>query len=160
MARDGLPLLEIVEATVARARAEGGWHKPTALCIEDLVVNTGRTWLAARISGNDTVASPMRYVAVGTVATAPSLANTTLAGEIRRKLSAVATNNNGNVWTTTATFGGFADSIQSVAIVEAGVFNHASSGQGTMLQRVTFAAATLANSDILSVTLQINVGSS
>ena len=55
--------------------------------------------------------------------------------------------------------GGFADTIQSIAITEAGVVNHANSGQGTMLQRVTFAAVTLANSDLLKVELITNVGS-
>ena len=74
-----------------------------------------------------------------------------------RKTFAVGSATNNNIFTAINTFGGFADSITSAAIVEAAIFNHANSGE--CFQRVTFAAVTLANSDLLKLTLQTNVGS-
>lgn len=104
----------------------------------------------------------MAHMAVGTGTAAPVLTDGTtpgLYGEIKRK--ALSTNSaiTNNVYTAVMTLGGAADSIQSIAITEAGVFNHASSGQGTMLQRVTFAAVTLADSDLFRITLETNIGS-
>lgn len=127
--------------------------------VADLIVNPGRIYIANRIVGDDTVASAMNYMAVGTVSTAPALTNSTCPGEISRKALSQASATTDNVFEAIATFGGAAESIQSIAIVEAGIFNHASSGNGEMMQRVTFASVTLADSDLLKVTLQTNVGS-
>ncbi len=125
----------------------------------DLIVNNGRIYLAQRASAGDTVASKMNYMAVGTAVAAPALTDTTLPGEIRRKALAVYSANPNNVIMAVSTFGGFAETIQSIAITEAGIFNHASSGLGTMKARVTFASVTLADSDILRVEHLTNVGS-
>lgn len=131
------------------------------LPVQDLIVTAGRNYLAKRISAGDTVASAMAHVAVGTGSTGAALGDTALAGEMARKASAInSTLASSNVWSIVSTFGGFADSITSVQITEAGVFNHASSGQGTMFQRVTFSAVTLANSDLYRIQLDTNVGSS
>ncbi len=158
MAREGILLLEVVEAVVRRTRPDGTVFEERPSVV-DLVVNGGRSWLAQRIGGGDSVASPMAYMAVGTATTAPGLTDTTLTGEIKRKALAVNSATSGNLYTAVATFGGYADGITSTAITEAGVFNHAGSGQGTMFQRVTFSAVTLANSDILHLTLETRVGS-
>ena len=130
------------------------------ICANDLVVTAGRVYIAKRIASGDTVASAMAYISVGTATGAAALGDTTLAGEIKRKATAINSVLANNVFTAVVTLGGFAESIQSIAITEAGVFNHASSGQGTMMQRVTFASVTLANSDLLKITLETNVGSS
>lgn len=130
--------------------------------VEDLIVNNGRIFLARRIAGGDGQAAPgsaMAYMAVGTASTAAALTDTTLTGEVLRKALAVNSALTNNVYTAVNTFGGAADSITSLQIQEAGVFNHASSGQGTMFQRVTFATVTLADSDLLRVTLETVVGS-
>jgi hypothetical protein len=130
--------------------------------VEDLIVNNGRIYLARRIAGGDTQTAPgsaMAYMAVGTATAAAALTDTTLPGEIKRKGLAVNSALVNNVYTAVSTYGGAAESIQSIAITEAGVFNHANSGQGTMMQRVTFAAVTLADSDLLRITLETNVGS-
>jgi|SRR3990170_819926 len=130
--------------------------------VEDLIVNAGRIFLARRIAGGDSQTPPgsaMAYMAVGTATAAPALTDTTLPGEIKRKVLSTNSAITNNEYTAVATYGGFADTIQSIAITEAGVVNHANSGQGTMLQRVTFAAVTLANSDLLKVELITNVGS-
>lgn len=153
-AQESLALRELVRAEIIRANGS-----VEDVCVEDLIVNSGRTYLAKRIAGGDSVASAMAYMAIGSVSTAPALTDTTLTGEIKRK--ALSTNSaiTNNVHTCVSTFGGAADSIQSIAITEAGIFNHASSGQGTMFQRVTFSSVTLADSDMLKITLETNVGS-
>lgn len=165
--REALVLQEVVRADVYRARPDGsGWYdEPEALDVYDLIVTTGRNYIARRIVGNDSQTAPgsaMAYMAVGTVSTAPALGDTTLTGEIKRKALSLSSAGitAGNVYTAVTTFGGSADSITSLSMVEAGLFNHASSGQGTMMQRVTFAAVILANSDLLKITLETNVGSS
>lgn len=152
-----LQIGERVTVRLERAMPLGGWAEPEEICVEDLVVNNGRIFLAQRI-GLD-INSPMAHMAVGTVATAPALANTTLTGEVDRKALAVNSALVNNVYTSVATWGGSADSVTSVDLQEGGLFNHASSGQGTMFQRVTFASVILANSDLLSLTLETNVGS-
>lgn len=153
---EGLALKEIIEVNVHRY--DGGVER---LCVEDLIVTTGRTYLAKRIVSGDTVASAMAYMAVGTVTTAATLNDTTLPGEVKRKALAISSTTAGdNVYSAVATFGGAADSVTSLALTEAGLFNHANSGNGTMMQRITFAAVTLANSDFLNITMQTNVGSS
>lgn len=158
--QDGLPLLERIKVEVFRGHR--GYYLDTPdeePCVTDLVVNTGRIFLAKRIGGDNTVASAMTYMMVGTGSTAPTLTDTTLPGEIKRKTLAVNSATQNNLYTAVGTFGGFADSIQSIAITEAGVVNHASSGNGTMYQRITFAQEVLANSDILRITMETLVGS-
>lgn len=153
-AQEVLALRELVRAEIIRANGE-----VEDVCVEDMIVNAGRIYLAKRIASGDTVASAMAYMAVGTGATGPALTDTTLPGEIKRK--ALSTNSTlvNNIHTCVATFGGASESIQSIAITEAGIFNHATSGNGTMFQRVTFASVTLADSDLLKITLETNVGS-
>lgn len=153
---DALMLKETIEAKVIRA--DGSVEN---MAVQDLIVTAGRTYLAKRIAGGDSVASAMAYMAVGTVTTAATLNNTTLSGEVGRKGLAVNSTVAGdNVYSAVATWGGAADSITSLALTEAAITNHASSGQGTMFQRITFAAVTLANSDFFHLTMNTNVGSS
>ena len=130
------------------------------ICVNDLIVTAGRVYIAKRIAAGDTVNSAMAYIAVGTATGAAALGDTTVTGEVKRKITAVTSVLASNVFTAVVTLGGDADSVVSLAITEAGLFNHASSGQGTMMQRVTFASVTLANSDLLKITLETNVGSS
>ncbi len=161
--REVLTLQEIVKAELFRAKPEGGYHEARQIDVEDLIVNSGRIYIARRIVGGDstTGASAMAYMSVGTETTIASLNNTQLPGEVaggRKALSANSASTD-NVYTAVATWGGAADSVTSFALVEAGLFNHASSGEGQMMQRVTFAAVTLADSDLLKITLETNVGS-
>lgn len=157
---DKLPLFDFLSAEVYRGHRGFYADEPDeTVCAEDLIVNNGRVHIAQRMTGDDTVSSKMNYMAVGTVSTAAALANTTLTGEVQRKALAVYSATANNVVTAVCTFGGNADSVTSIAMVEFGLFNHASSGQGTMMQRVVAAAVTLADSDLVKVTLQTNVGS-
>ncbi len=155
-----LYLQEIVKAEVFRSTPYGYTDEPTEkLIVEDLIVNAGRSYIAQRIASGDTVASAMAHMAVGSGSTAAALGDTVLLSEQARKALAVSSAITNNVWTAIATFGGNADSVTSVQIAEAGVFNNANSGQITMMQRVTFSAVTLADSDLLKITLETNVGS-
>jgi len=158
---EGLPLLEPVKVEIFRGHR--GYYLDTpdeTPCVGDLITTAGRNWLALRIG--PAVNSPVGWMAVGSGATGAALGDTALVREISRKV--LATNTAGitaaNVYTAVATWGGAADTVQSIAIAEAGLFNHVGSGQGTLFQRVTFAGVTLADSDLLKVTLETNVGSS
>lgn len=166
---EGLLIQEIVQAHIYRGHRGYYADAPDEeLCVNDLIVTTGRQFLARRIAGGDAQTAPgsaMGYMIIGSGSATPALTDGStpgLYGEIKRK--ALSTNSAGitaaNVYTAVATFGGAADSVQSVAITEAGIANHASSGQGTLFQRVTFASVTLADSDLLKITLETNVGSS
>lgn len=152
-----LNLKEVVRVDVFRGRQGGYADTPDETpLVQDLIVNPGRVHLAKRIVGLDAQSSAMAYMAVGTGSAAPGLTNSMLAGEVDRKLFASESTTN-NVWTAINTWGGSADSITSVQVQEAGIFNKSDSGD--MFQRVTFAIVTLANSDLLKVTLETNVGS-
>lgn len=154
-----LSLGECIRVAVARHLPEGGWAPPQYLDTGDLVVNDGRVFLAKRINGGDAVASAMQHMAIGTVATAATLTDTKITGEVVRKTMAISSAVTNNKYQGVATFGGSADSVASVVLREAGIFNHAASGQGTMFQRVTYASVTLANSDLLHLTMETIVGS-
>jgi len=152
-----LLLTEIVEAHVARHKPGGGWHPAQEVEVGDLIVNAGRSFIASRIAANSP--DPISHMAVGTVNTAAALANTTLTGEVARKTLAINSAITNNLYTAVCTWGGFADSVTSLQLREAGLFNASGSGAGTMLQRVTFSTVTLADSDFVSITLKTNVGS-
>ena len=102
--------------------------------------------------------TPYVNVAVGSGTAAGSLGSTALINEVLRKAGATQTTSRSNIILTT-TWGGAADSITSIALEEAGIFNSASSGAGTMLNKVTGVNATLADSDILNLEMTFRVGS-
>jgi len=147
--RDRLSLKAIwlVEITRADGRVE-------RKRFENLIVGDGMDWLAQYLTSNP--GSAMAYTAVGTGGTDPTVNDTALEGEVARNTFATNTSSN-NVWITVTTFAGAADSITSVALTEAGVFNAATGG--TMFQRLTGTIATLGNSDFLKLTIETTIGS-
>lgn len=157
---EGFYLNEVVKAEIFRGR-RGYYndHPDETVCVNDLIVGTGRIYIAKRICSGDAVASAMGFMAVGTVSTSPASADTTCTGEVKRKALAINSVLAASIFSAVCTFGGAAESISSLQLTEAGLFNSVSSGLGTMMQRVTFAAVTLADSDLLKVTLQTDVGS-
>lgn len=156
--QDQLRIGEAITVERFRPLPSGGYPAMgERLEVEDLVVNAGRVFLAQRIGAD--VNSPMAHMAVGTSATAPALTQTDLPGEADRKALSTNSAQVDNIYTAVATWGGDADSVTSVQIQEAGLFNSPNSGIGTMFQRVTFATVTLADSDLLKITLETNVGS-
>jgi len=116
-------------------------------------------YLADRIGSRTTgTNSTMSVVCVGTVSTAATLTNATITGEVKRKLFD-STSRNANIWIYVNTFGGSADTVTSVQIVEAGTLNSAVSGGGVLFQRVVFASVVLADSDFLKLQVETTVGS-
>lgn len=139
---------------VMRGRVE---HIPPA---KNLVTTVGMNFLAQWVSsyaiGSN---SQMAYMAIGTSTTVASINQTTLPGEVTRKaFSAVSVS--ANSWTAVTTFGGGSDSIANVSIAEVGIFNHASSAQGIMYNRILVSSIfTLANSDIAALRVYSAIGS-
>ena len=158
---ESLGLGEILKAEIFKPKNGKYQDKPDyTVCVNDLITNLGREYIAARMTSvaDATINSLMGWMAVGTVATAAALTNSLCTGEVARNaLSAYSAAS--NIITATMTFGGSSDSVTSLSLVEAGIFNHTQSGTGIMMQRVTFSAVILANSDILKLTLETNVGS-
>lgn len=119
------------------------------MAVPNLIVTVGKNHIAARIQG--TSQGVMSYMAIGTVATTPTVGDLTLNTEIARVALATYTNST-NTIQATATFAG---GTGTGTLREAGLFN-ASTG-GTMLAHTTFPAITKASSDTLSITWTITI---
>lgn len=117
--------------------------------VPNLVVTTGRNYIASRMTA--TSATAMSHMAVGTGTTGAVIANTTLETELtRRALDSQSTST--NVSTYIATYGA---GIATGSITEAGIFNAASAG--TMLCRTTFGVVTKAADDIMVITWNVTI---
>lgn len=116
--------------------------------IKNLVVATGKTFIAAAMVGTPT---QMTHMAVGAGTTAAASGDTALGSELGR-VALASDSSSSNVVTYTATFPA---GTGTGAVTEAGVFN-ASSG-GTMLCRTVFAVVNKGADDAMSITWQITV---
>lgn len=116
--------------------------------IKNLVVATGKTFIAAAMVGTPT---QMSHMAVGAGTTAAASGDTALGSELGR-VALASDSSSSNVVTYTATFPA---GTGTGAVTEAGVFN-ASSG-GTMLCRTVFAVVNKGADDAMSITWQITV---
>lgn len=116
--------------------------------IKNLVVTTGKGFIAARMVGTPT---EMSHMALGASSTAAAAGDTALGSELGRVALASDTSS-GAVVTYTASFPA---GTATGAVVEAGIFN-ASSG-GTMLCRTVFAVVNKGADDAMSVTWAITV---
>lgn len=116
--------------------------------IKNLVVNTGKEFIAARMVGTPTA---MSHMALGSVNTAAAVGDTALGTELGRVSLASATST-GAVVTYTASFPA---GTATGAVVEAGIFN--ASSAGTMLCRTVFAVVNKGADDAMSVTWAITV---
>lgn len=121
---------------------------------DNMVVDAGMDFLVAYLSSSP--GSAMNHVAVGTGTGASSLGAVALAGEVARNVMGSKLSSK-NVWITTCTFAGGTDSITSVALTEAAVFN-ATSGYNCF-QRIQGVLATLGGSDYLHLTIETTIGS-
>lgn len=112
--------------------------------VPNLIVQSGRDWMAARKVGD--AAAVMSHMAIGTGTTAPALGNTALEAEVsRRPLTSIETV--GNVTTYEATFG---QGHGTGAITEAAIFNAAA--DGTMYNRTTFPVVNKQADDSMAIT--------
>lgn len=133
------------------------------LYVPNLVVSTGKTWIASRMVG---VADPiMSHMGIGTSSTTEVAGNTALGAELTvaggytgytRAGLTIATSSS-NVVTYSANFAANNPSAPSDGAVlrEAGIFN-ASSG-GTMLCRTTYPIVTKLPADALTITWTITI---
>jgi len=116
--------------------------------IKNLVVATGKTFIAGRIVGTPTA---MSHMAVGSSSTAAANGDTALGASLGRVALTSATSS-GAVVTYVATFPA---GTGTGAVVEAGVFNDPTAG--TMLCRTVFAVVNKGVDDAMSITWAITV---
>lgn len=116
----------------------------------NVVCTNGKEFLASFLYSAAVAASTftMKYIAIGTDATAEAAANTTLGTEVART-TGTASYVSGQIFQVTATF---ASGTGTGAIVEYGLFS--SSTGGTMLSRDTEAAVNKGSNDVLTVVAQ------
>lgn len=156
----GVPIRARWWVETTRANPRGGYLPPQGMFYPNLVVTEGLEFMASRIGSRAIgVNSTMSATAVGTISVAATFTDVAVTmGEVDRKLfSSVSLAS--NVWIQVTTFGGGADAVTSVNMVEAGTLNSAQSGLGQLFQRVVYAAVTLADSDFLKLQLETQVGS-
>lgn len=147
------------EWDVKVVRADGSIERKT---LKNIVTRPGLNRIAHRAVASDT--SPFFYIAIGTVTAAASLDSTQAGlGEVKRKVSAVgSTQAQSSEWIfLQCTFGGASDSVTSLALDSAGISDgvNSSSAVGILGNQVNGIGVTLANSDLLDLTVRIRVGS-
>jgi len=135
------------ELKLTLTRPDG--HVKHEVIIPNLVVTTGKNYIASRMK--DASATAMTHMSIGTGSTAAAAGNTTLgseAGRVALTSTTVSTNNVAYVATFPAGTG-------TGAITEAGILN-ASSG-GTLLCRTVFSVINKAAADTLGITWTVTV---
>ena len=115
--------------------------------IDNLVVTTGKSYVASRMK--DATATAMSHMAVGSGSTAAAVADTALGTELAR-IALTSTTVSANQVSYVATF---AAGTGTGALTEAAILN-ASSG-GTMLCRTVYAQVNKSSSDVMTITWQI-----
>jgi hypothetical protein len=116
--------------------------------VDNLVVTTGKGYVADRMKNNSTI---MSHMAVGTSTSSAAANNTTLITEIAR-VGLTSTSVSGAVVTYVASFGA---GTGTGAITEAGILNASSSG--TLLCRTVFSVVNKGASDAMTITWTVTV---
>lgn len=121
----------------------------------NVITEDGKSFLAGFLYSAAAAASTftMRYIAVGTDATAEAAANTALGTELNR-VSATVSQVSGAIYRCTATF---ASGIGTGAIVEYGLFSTATTGAGTIFSRDTEAVVNKGANDTLTVITEVTI---
>lgn len=123
------------------------------LTIPNLVVTTGRQYIAARMKETGRPAE-MSHMAIGSSATGALAANTTLGTQLGSRV-ALGTSG-GTVSSNAVTYSAtFAAGVGTGAVAEAGIFNAATIG--TMLARTTFPVVNKAAGDSVSITWTVTI---
>jgi hypothetical protein len=144
MISDGLKITGAVEITLFD---KNGGIKDTR-SIKNLVVTTGKTFIAARMVGTPAV---MSHMAIGSSGTAAAVGDTALGTELGRVALASAASS-GAVVTYTATFSA---GTGTGAVVEAGILN--ADTAGTLLCRSVFPVVNKGVDDGMSITWTVTV---
>jgi hypothetical protein len=116
--------------------------------VPNLVVTTGKTFIAARMVGTPTA---MSHMGIGSGTTAPAVGDTALETELGR-VSLTSSASAGAVVTYIASFGA---GTGTGAVTEAGILNAGSAG--TLLCRTTFSVVNKGADDSMSITWTITV---
>jgi hypothetical protein len=116
--------------------------------VPNLVVTTGKTFIAARMVGTPTA---MSHMAIGSGTTDPAVGDTALQTELGR-VSLTSSASAGAVVTYIASFGA---GVGTGAVTEAGILNASSSG--TLLCRTEFSVINKGADDSMSITWTITV---
>jgi hypothetical protein len=116
--------------------------------IKNLVVTTGKEFIAAAIASTQTY---MSHMAIGSSSTAPAVGDTTLGTELGRS-ALTSTTVSGAVVTFNASFGA---GVGTGAVTEAGIFNDGTAG--ALLCRTVFAVVNKGADDSISITWQVTV---
>lgn len=119
--------------------------------VKNLVVNTGKAFIASRMK--DATATAMSHMAIGTGTTAAAATDTALVNESAR-VALASTTVTANAIAYVANFPAGTPATLT-AITEAGLFN-ASTG-GTMLCRTVFAAVNKDVNDTMSITWTVTI---
>lgn len=139
--------LKVTGAVAIKVFDKNGNIKQEQL-IKNLVVSTGKEFIASRMVGTPT---EMSHMAIGAGTSSASAGDTALGSELGRVALATDTSS-GAVVTYTANFPA---GTGTGAVTEAGIFNAASGG--TMLCRTVFAVVNKGVDDGMSITWQITV---
>jgi hypothetical protein len=147
------------EWDVKVVRADGRIEQKT---VKNVVTRVGMNRIAHRAVAHDT--SPFFYLVIGTQTAAHSLDSVQGGiGEVKRKASAVgSTQAQSSEWIfLQCTLGGAADSVTSVALDSAAIaaFANSHASTGILGNAVNGIGVTLANSDLLDLTVRIRCGS-
>ena len=119
--------------------------------VPNLVVTTGKNYIASKIVATTNSPVSMTHMAIGSGTATPAAADSTLGTELGRvSLSGSVVSTNTVTYTAT-----FPAGTGTGAITEAGVFNAASSG--TMLCRTTFPVVNKQAGDTIAVTWVVTV---
>ena len=135
------------ELKLTLTRRDG--HVKHEVIIPNLVVTTGKNYIASRMK--DASATAMSHMAIGTGSTAAAAGNTALGSEAGRVALTSTTVSNSDV----AYVATFPAGTGTGAITEAGILN-ASSG-GTLLCRTVFNVINKAAADTLGITWTVTV---
>jgi hypothetical protein len=109
--------------------------------VDNLILTAGRNMIADRLLGSPTLAVPT-HMSVGTSGTAPTLADTTITGEVRVALTSKTRNTN-----VVTMVGDWAAGQATQANQEAGLHDAASSGN--LVGRATYGTITKGANDTL-----------
>lgn len=148
-------MLDVVGTYRARVnRADGSVEEHY---VHNTPIAAGLNVLAALGVGRTDAGSAFKYLAVGTVTAASSLGSSDF-GEVSRKIASTITSSD-ETMILTATWAGDADGVSGVALGSGAVGNHADSAQGELLSIVNSVSVTLQDSDFLTLTAEVQVGS-
>lgn len=117
----------------------------------NLVVNTGKDYIAGRMSSN--TGNIMSHMAVGTGSTAAAVSQTALTTEIARvALTSQTVTSNSVTYVASYPAGTGTGALQ-----EAGIFNGGYAGANTMLCRTVFSTVTKGASDSITITWVVTI---